>query len=165
MRQFFGKYRGTVAGDVDPERRGRVQVSVPAVFGDGQLSWAEPCVPFAGPGQGFFAVPPRGAAIWVEFEAGDPRYPILAGCRWDTGQQVPGAGLPTSKVWKSEAVTITLNDLPGAAGLTVEVGPPAVPVPMRLAMTKAGIELAIGASSVLLSAESVAVNKNALVVT
>lgn len=160
MRPFFGKYRGSVVANVDPEQRGRVQVSVPAVFGDGRLSWAEPCVPFAGPGQGLYAVPPVGAAIWVEFEAGDVRYPILAGCRWETGQ-LPGPGLPTAKVWKTDSVAITLDDL---AGLRIEVGPPAVPVPMRLAMTAAGLELSIGASKIMLTPASVAINETALVV-
>ena len=42
-------------------QRGRVQVSVPAVLGDGRLSWAEPCVPYAGDQVGCFAVPPVGA--------------------------------------------------------------------------------------------------------
>ena len=42
---FYGKYRGKVENNVDPLQQGRVQVSVPAVLGDGRLSWAMPCVP------------------------------------------------------------------------------------------------------------------------
>ena len=34
---YFGKYRGTVVNNVDPMVRGRVQVAVPAVLGDGRL--------------------------------------------------------------------------------------------------------------------------------
>jgi hypothetical protein len=164
MRQFFGKYRGKVTNNVDPEQRGRVQVSVPAVLGDGRSTWAEACTPHSGPGQGLYLVPPVGGAVWVEFEAGDPRHAILAGCRWEAGQ-VPGPGLPTAKVWSSEAVTITLDDLPATAGLTIEVGPPSVPVTMRLAMTAAGLELSVGSSSIVLTPASVAINKTALVVT
>ena len=66
-------------------QRGRVQVAVPAVLGSGRLSWAEACVPYAGDQVGLFAVPPVGANVWVEFEAGDPDHPILAGCFWGAG--------------------------------------------------------------------------------
>ena len=45
MSQFFGKYRGSVANNIDPQMMGRLQVSVPAVLGEGSLSWAMPCVP------------------------------------------------------------------------------------------------------------------------
>ncbi|MCB1831203.1 MAG: baseplate assembly protein, partial [Gammaproteobacteria bacterium] len=68
MTQFFGKYRGSVENNVDPQMMGRIQVSVPAVLGDGTLSWAMPCVPYAGPGVGLFTLPPNGANVWVEFE-------------------------------------------------------------------------------------------------
>jgi hypothetical protein len=160
-RTFFGKYRGTVANNLDPLRKGRVQVSVPAVLGDGQMSWALPCVPYAGDQVGLFAVPPVGADVWVEFEGGDPAYPILAGCFWGDGQ-APGDGLPTTKVLKTDGVTLTVNDLPGGGGLTVEVAPPAVPVAMRIACSSGGIELTIGASKLVLSPSSVSVNNGAL---
>ncbi|HTF06952.1 MAG TPA: phage baseplate assembly protein V [Asanoa sp.] len=158
---FHGKYRGTVANNVDPMQLGRVQVNVPAVLGDGQLSWALPCVPYAGDGVGFFAVPPVGANVWVEFEGGDPAYPILAGCFWGTGQ-APGTGLPTTKVLKTDGVTLTFEDLAGAGGLTIDVASPAVSVPMRISCTASGIELSIGSQKVLLSSSSVSVNNGAL---
>jgi hypothetical protein len=159
--RFYGKYRGAVVNNADPLLRGRVQVSVPAVLGPGQLSWAEACVPYAGDQVGFFAVPPVGANVWVEFEAGDPDHPILAGCFWGQGQ-APGTGLPTTKVLKTDAITLTLEDAPGAGGLTIEVGGPAVSVPLRLACTSSGIELSVGASKLLLGASSVSINDGAL---
>lgn len=161
MTTFYGKYRGTVVNNVDPMKRGRVQVSVPAVLGGGRLSWAEACVPYAGDKVGLFAVPPVGANVWVEFEAGDPNHPILAGCFW--GQdQTPGDGLPTTTMFATDAVTVTLDNLPGGAGLTILVGSPAVSTPMKLACTSSGIELSVGASKVLLSASSVKINDGAL---
>ena len=57
MKQFFGKYRGKVENNVDPQQQGRVQVSVPAVLGSGSLSWAMPCMPYAGPQVGLFTIP------------------------------------------------------------------------------------------------------------
>jgi hypothetical protein len=158
---FFGKYRGTVANNIDPMTLGRVQVKVPAVYGDDRMAWAMPCAPLAGDGVGFFAVPPMGANVWVEFEGGDPDYPILAGGFWGTGQ-VPGDGLFTTTILKTGSVSITVNDLPGAGGLTIEVSPPAVTAPLKLAMTSSGIELSVGSSKIALSMASVSVNDGAL---
>ena len=55
MKKFIGKYRGKVENNGDSQKIGRVQVSVPSVLGAGNLSWAMHCVPYAGPGVGFFA--------------------------------------------------------------------------------------------------------------
>jgi hypothetical protein len=48
MNRYYGKYRGTVIQNVDPEQRGRIQVMVPDVSGLMPSSWALPCVPIAG---------------------------------------------------------------------------------------------------------------------
>lgn len=83
---FYGKYRGKVVKNDDPLKRGRIMPSVPAVL-EGELTWAEPCVPYAGPRLGWFAVPPVGANVWVEFEAGDVNRPIWSGCFWGSEEQ------------------------------------------------------------------------------
>ena len=80
MNQFFGKYRGTVTDIQDPLFMNRVRAKVPDVMGDLESGWAMPCLPFAGSGMGFFALPQVGAGVWIEFEHGDPDYPIWAGC-------------------------------------------------------------------------------------
>src|SRR2546430_6261184 len=85
MKQFLGKYRGKVEQNIDPLQIGRMQVSVPAVLGDGQLSWAMPCVPYAGSSVGFLTVPPVGASVWVEFEGRDTDFPLVSGCLWAAG--------------------------------------------------------------------------------
>jgi hypothetical protein len=164
VEKVFGKYRGTVVHNIDPSLLGRVQVSVPEVFGLGKLNWATPCVPYGGDQVGMFFVPPVGAAVWVEFEAGDPDYPILAGYLWGTGQP-PAPGPPEIKVLKTEAISITLSDLSGGGGLTIEVGPPAVPTTMKLSITSAGIELVNGANKIALTGSSVSINDGALEVT
>ena len=174
----FGKYRGQVANNVDPLQLGRLQVTCPAVLGSGRMSWAMPSVPYAGPGVGFFAIPPGGANIWVEFEGGDPDYPIWSGCFWGAGQMPALPAVAEMKVFKTEGVTLTFSDVPGAGGLTIEVGPPVVQLPMKLQFSAHGIEialapgsiklapgeveLAIGAASVKLSPASVNVNNGAL---
>jgi uncharacterized protein involved in type VI secretion and phage assembly len=100
--RFQGKYRATVIQNVDPEQRGRLQLMIPDVFGPIPSTWAEPCVPLAGPTgppMGVYMVPPIGAGVWAEFERGDPNYPLWVGCRWGSQADIPPlarAGLPTS---------------------------------------------------------------------
>jgi hypothetical protein len=160
--RYYGKYRGKVENNIDPMLQGRVQVSVPAVLGEGRLSWAMPCVPFAGPQLGLFMVPPMGANVWVEFEAGDPNYPICAGGFWGTGEVPAAPAIPQMKVLKTEGITLTLSDLPGAGGLTLEVSPPVVATPLKMVFDASGIELSNGAASVKLSPASVSLNNGAL---
>src|ERR1700704_4306695 len=96
---FFGKYRGRVVGNRDPLNLGRIQVSVPAVLGDFRNNWALPCVPYAGKKVGLYLMPPVGANVWVEFEAGDPDYPIWAGCFWGVGEVPASPAIPNMKVF------------------------------------------------------------------
>ena len=165
MTQYFGKYRGKVENNLDPMQLGRVQVSVPAVLGAGRLSWAMPCAPYAGSGVGFFAVPQVGTNVWVEFEGGDTDYPIYSGCFWGVGEVPALPAVPQMKVLKTDGITLTLSDLPGAGGFTLEVGPPVVPMPLKLVCNAAGIEITNGAASVKLSPASVSLNNGALEVT
>jgi hypothetical protein len=88
-KRFYGKYRGLVIQNIDPEQIGRVMVQVPDVLGVIPSSWAMPCVPAAGIQAGCFIVPPLGSQVWVEFEQGDPDYPIWTGGFWGLVAQVP----------------------------------------------------------------------------
>jgi hypothetical protein len=162
MSRFFGKYRGTVENNVDPQQQGRIQVSVPAVLGDGTLSWAMPCAPYAGPGVGFFAIPPNGANVWVEFEAGDPDYPIWSGGFWGIGEAPAMPALAFTKVLKTDAITLKLDDTPGAGGFTLEVNPPVVAMPVSLTCNMGGVELTHGAAKIKLTPASVSINDGAL---
>jgi hypothetical protein len=161
-QQVFGKYRGKVENNLDPMLLGRVQVSVPSVLGDGRLSWAMPCTPYAGSGKGLFMVPPVGANVWVEFEGGNLDYPIWAGCFWGTGEVPASPAVAEMKMLKTDGISITLSDLPGAGGLTIEVSPPVVATPLKLVMDSSGIEFSNGAAKVKLTAVSVSINEGAL---
>ena len=86
---LVGKYRGTVINNVDPMQIGRVQVMVPDVAGFIPSTWAMPCVPAAGINTGMFTVPMIGSGVWVEFERGDPDYPIWVGGYWGSAAEVP----------------------------------------------------------------------------
>jgi hypothetical protein len=92
-KKFYGKYRGTVVNNIDPEQRGRIQAIVPAVSNVIPTSWAMPCVPVAGKLEGIFAVPQIGAGVWIEFEGGDPDKPIWVGGFWGIAAEVPPLAL------------------------------------------------------------------------
>jgi hypothetical protein len=158
MREFYGKYRGKVENNMDPQFQGRLQVSVPAVLGGGRLSWAMPCVPYAGPGVGTFAIPPVGANIWVEFEGGNPDYPIWSGCFWGLGEAPANPAVPQMKVFRTESVTVTVNDIPGAGGITIETATGA-----KIDIGPAGIEISNGmGASLKLTGPQASVNDGAL---
>jgi len=93
--KFYGKYAGEVTGNEDPDQVGRVQVKVPAIFGNTTTVWARPCFT-----SGHFFVPPVGAKVWVEFEAGDTRYPLWVGTYYPQGATPPPAqqGPPDTRV-------------------------------------------------------------------
>lgn len=88
-KRYYGKYRGLVIENIDPEQIGRVLVQVPDVLGEIPSSWAMPCVPAAGIQAGCFIVPPIGSQVWVEFEQGDSNYPIWTGGFWGLVADVP----------------------------------------------------------------------------
>ena len=106
--RYFAKYRGTVIDNSDPTGRGRLQVRVPAVLGDLQV-WAMPCVPYAGAGVGFYSLPEPGTGVWLEFEGGDPSYPIWVGCFW-ADDQLPDESDAQIKIWKTASLTLRLDD-------------------------------------------------------
>jgi hypothetical protein len=162
MNRHYGKYRGKVENNVDPMMLGRIQVSAPAVLGDGTLSWATPCVPFAGNGVGLFMLPPVGASVWVEFEGGDPNYPIWSGCFWGTGEVPAQPAIEQMKVFKTNGVTLTVNELPGAGGVTLEVNPPVVATPLKITLDASGITLTNNAAKIVMTPASVSINDGAL---
>jgi len=93
--RYYGKYRASVLNNVDPEQIGRLNLVVPDVSGVLPTTWAMPCVPLAGIQNGMFALPIVGSGVWVEFEQGDPDYPIWVGCYWGSAAEVPALALLT----------------------------------------------------------------------
>jgi hypothetical protein len=155
MRRFFGKYRGKVASNIDPLQLGRLQVTVPAILGSGQLSWAMPSVPYAGKQVGWFVLPPIGANLWVEFEAGDPDYPIWTGCFWGKGEVPMLPAIAETKMFRTETTTVTVNDLPGVGGVTIEVKPPAVAVPLKMTFQQQKVEITCATAVITIALDGI----------
>jgi hypothetical protein len=88
-QRYFGKYRGLVIENLDPLQQGRIMAQVPDVLGETPSSWCMPCVPVAGIQAGVFVVPPMGSQVWIEFEQGNPDYPVWVGGFWGTVGDIP----------------------------------------------------------------------------
>lgn len=166
-KKFYGKYRGTVLNNIDPLETGRLLVQVPDVSGELPSTWALPCLPFAGPGSGFYAVPPIGSIVWVEFEQGDPDYPVWTGCFWGSSAEVPAlalAGVPGVQQVVIQTLTgnmLMVSDTPGpSGGILLAVGDAVISV------SDAGIVIDNGqGATIALTGPAVTVNEGALEVT
>lgn len=119
--KFYGKYRGTVINNLDPEQRGRIQAMVPDVLGLTPSSWALPCVPLAGKMEGTFMVPQLGAAVWIEFEQGDSDYPIWTGGFWGSAAEVPPLALAPPPIPPGQNIVIQSS---GQSMLVISDAPP-----------------------------------------
>ncbi len=135
-QRFWGKYRGTVLDNEDPNHQGRIIASVLEVLGAVPTGWAMPCAPVAGIGAGFYSIPPIASGVWIEFEAGDVSRPIWTGGYWAVGEAPPVPPLqpptpvpPTTKVWRSDTglttsfddvtQTIEMTDISGQNTITI----------------------------------------------
>lgn len=122
MSTYFGKYRATCLNNVDPMMLGRIQVIVPDVSSVLPSSWAMPCLPAVGIQSGVVTVPVIGSGVWVEFERGDPDYPIWVGGFWGSAAEVPALaltvppGVPGLTYQTPLQNGITINDVPGPTG-------------------------------------------------
>ena len=121
-KRFFGKYRGTVISNIDPMQMGRLMVQVPDISGLLPSTWAMPCFPVTGKQMGLWVLPVAGSGVWVEFEQGDPDYPIWVGCFPGSAADVPALALAGNPVSPSIVLqtslqnTLMISDVAGAAG-------------------------------------------------
>ncbi len=134
---------------------GRVIAQVPGVLGLIPSTWAMPCVPAAGIQSGIFIVPPIGSAVWIEFEGGNPDYPIWTGGFWPAVADVPVSASTPPPIPPGQNIVlqttlghvITLSDAaitPGTGGITLRT-----PGGATLVISDAGIILSNGKGAVL----------------
>lgn len=166
-RRYYGKYRGTVVNNVDPMQIGRIQAIVPDVSNVIPTSWAMPCVPVAGIQMGEFTVPLIGAGVWIEFEQGNPDYPIWAGCFWGSAAEVPAAArlvppaVPGITLQTPLQNAIQVSDLPGPTGGIVLKSATGA----TIIVNDTGIYIQNGkGASIIMTGPTVTINQGALVV-
>ena len=120
--RYYGLYRGTVVNNVDPMMLGRLMITVPDVGSAIPSTWAMPCVPMAGKQMGTFLIPQIGSGVWVQYEGGDPDYPVWTGGWWGNSAEVPALALagvpgnPNIVLQSSLQNALVISDLPGPTG-------------------------------------------------
>ncbi|MFJ4471403.1 phage baseplate assembly protein V [Streptomyces sp. NPDC089424] len=168
--RYLGKYRGRVVDNNDPLRIGRITVEVPDVLGDEPSTWALPCLPFTGPESGQFVVPPPGTGVWVEFEQGDPSFPVWTGCWWGAAEELPPdarrelrADVPNKPVVVQTPLAhkLVMSDTPGAEeGILLQAKGGAY-----IRITEEAVVIATGAGAqVVLRGREVTINEGQLTV-
>ena len=166
-RKFYGKYRGTVIQNIDPEQRGRIQAMVPDISGLVPSTWAMPCVPLAGKQNGAYFVPQIGSGVWIEFEQGDPDHPIWVGGYWGSAAETPKLalmvppGVPGITLQTTLKNGIVISDLPGpTGGIQLQTATGAM-----ISVTDVGIVISNGKGAVIsLTGPTVDINLGALTV-
>jgi hypothetical protein len=171
MQRYYGKYRGTVVSNIDPEQRGRIMALVPDVLGMTPSSWAMPCVPIAGKQEGIFAVPQIGAGVWIEFEQGDPDYPIWTGGFWGIAAEVPALALAPLPIPPGQNIVVqtsgqnslVLSDAvptPATGGIVLKS-----PTGAMIVVNDSGIYISNGkGATITMVGPTVTINNGALVV-
>jgi hypothetical protein len=148
LNKYYGKFRGIVLQNIDPLQIGRIQVMVPDVSALIPTSWAMPCTPIAGIQMGLYAVPAIGTSVWVEFEQGDPDYPIWVGCFWGSAAEVPLAVKAVAPV----TPPIVIGNLTQSNIVISDV-----PVPPPYLLPAGGIVLQSGASTISVGPDGVTI--------
>ena len=73
-RRFYGLYRGEVVDSADPSGGRRLRLRVPQLFHDQITGWAWQSDPGL-----TIRLPSPGQGVWVQFEGGDPSFPVWTG--------------------------------------------------------------------------------------
>ena len=147
---------------------GRLMVQVPDVLNISISSWAMPCFPFTGKQMGMWALPQIGTGVWVEFEQGDPDYPIWSGCWYGIAAEPPALalaappGVPNIVLQTQGQNTLMISDVPGPTGgilLKSTTG-------ALISINDVGITISNGKGAMItLTGPTVSINQTALVVT
>ncbi len=155
-KKYYGKYRGVVTDNDDPMKLGRLQLKVQDVLRDSESSWAMPSTPYAGKNVGLFLIPPKDALVWVEFEQGDPDYPIWTGCFWASGELPSAASSADTKVLATDAGSITFDDTKGSNSITIDVKG------LKIVIDTEKIKLSNSSQTIEISSSSVKINDDSL---
>jgi hypothetical protein len=96
--------------------------------------------------------------VWVEFEGGDPDYPIWSGGFWGLGEAPDPLALPFIKVIKTDTLTLKLDDTPGIGGVTIETA-----LGAKITILATGIEITNGmGATIQMTGPQLSINNGAL---
>jgi uncharacterized protein involved in type VI secretion and phage assembly len=115
-----------------------------------------------------YVVPQIGAGVWIEFEQGDPDYPIWTGGFWGIAAEVPSLALlgnpasPSIVLQTGLQNTLAISDVPGpTGGIMLKSTSGAM-----IVVNDIGITISNGqGATIVLAGPTVTINNGALVVT
>ena len=165
--KYYGKYRATVVNNLDPMMQGRINVQLADRYGAFPSTWALPSFPLASLGAGVVALPPIMSEVWVEFEAGDPDFPIWTGAFWSEAGGFPPLAMagatpatPNIHLQTTTGVSITLSDNPAQNVLIMTL------TGAMISIGAAGVTILNGqGASIAMVGPSVIINGGALTIT
>jgi uncharacterized protein involved in type VI secretion and phage assembly len=168
VEPLYGKFRATVINNIDPMQMGRLLLQVPDVSNVLPSTWAMPCVPFAGVMSGMYAVPAIGSGVWVEFEQGDPDFPVWVGCFWGSTVEVPALALAAPPALQNVVISTTgqnalmISDVPGPTGGILLMSSSGA----MISISDIGITISNGqGATIMMTGPTVTINEGALAVT
>lgn len=107
--RLYGKYLGEIVSRDDRRHIGRLKVTVPNITGP-EGRWALPCVPYAGDGIGFFALPPEKTKVWIEFLGGRIDRMVWCGFLWQDGELDSGDYDPARVHFETKSLRLEIDD-------------------------------------------------------
>ena len=120
-------YRGIVVDNQDPDKKGRIKVRVPQIYGinvnsdtfisTDSIPWATCGINQAGNDSGTYLPPNIGDTVFVAFEAGQPEYPIYFGgifTKRDEDDLEDGEmkGISSNDLYNNIIIPVKTDDLP-----------------------------------------------------
>ena len=122
--KYYGIYQGVVTNIKDPEKRGRIKVKCPEVFGnDIESAWCDPMVPVAYDNGGDFCIPAKEEMVWLMFISGDSNRPVWLGGWWQKNMTPLGStysNVDSVRIISYADCTITMKD--GTININVGAG-------------------------------------------
>lgn len=102
---YGGLYRAIVSNINDPDKMGRIRVTIPELLGETtESAWCLPCVPVCYDNGGDFCLPKLKETVWVAFERGDLNFPVYLGNWWSP------YNTPAGKDYKKDSRIINFDN-------------------------------------------------------
>jgi len=118
--RYYSKYRAIVVNNTDPDNMGKLAVTIPQL-GMNFSVWAYPCGNEGSLKSGFkWLTPMEGSIVYIEFQMGDPLYPLWSYHGWAKGE-VPDElkGLNTLGFVTPNGNKVILNDSTGEFTISI----------------------------------------------
>jgi len=158
IERCHGKYLGWVHDNDDPKHLTRLKAIVPEILGDVPTGWCVPSSPYAGPGVGLSALPPRDSLVFVEWPAGDTtRVPIWSGGMWPDGEGIAGAGPDTVALVTPGGHRVLLRDEAGKEAIEIASASGAI-----VTLDADGVAISFGSQRIAVTRSAISFNDGAL---